>query len=333
MTDIDMTDIDMSDSVMSDPGMSDPGMSDSEIVATRENPDDREERRARNSVMARLERDMLAMLDEMISQFQAEPIGDEPREYLEALRVMLKSQTSTYLTYVRSRRDALSSTTSPMYAGVFDPSSPAPTTLRGLIDGRTLATSQAARLASYVADRRTLLIFGDRSTGKSTLLNALLEFVQVDERFVSIEHSDHLPALRERSFCVRLSVDDATDIESVFVKAMKMQPSRIVVGEIHGDEILYFLSALKNRPECGGFCTVRADSVHKAVAKLLRQMEQHVPAAEARQLVGGIRPVLVHMRSDERGEPRLAAIWAVEGLDGAGEILLHEEPAGHVLEA
>jgi hypothetical protein len=37
------------------------------------------------------------------------------------------------------------------------------------------------------------------------------------------------------------------------------------------------------------------------------------------------------MRSDERGEPRLAAIWVVEGLDADGEILLHEVPADEAL--
>jgi Flp pilus assembly CpaF family ATPase len=273
------------------------------------------------------------MLDEMISQFQSEPLGDEPREYLDALRVLLKSQATAYMSYLRSHRDGLSSTTSPMYAGAFGPAGPVPTTLRGLIEARTMATAQAARLAAYVSDRRTLLIFGDRATGKSTLLNALLELLPLDERFVSIEHSDHLPALKDRSFCVQLSVNDDTDIEAVFLKAMKMQPSRIVVGELHADEILYFLSALRTHRECGGFCTVRADSVHRAVAKLLRQMELHVTATEARQIVGETRPVLVHMRSDERGEPRLAAIWAVEKLDAAGEILLREEPVGQILEA
>ena len=220
-----------------------------------------------------------------------------------------------------------------MYAGAFGPDAPVPTTLRGLIEARTMATAQAARLASYVSERRTLLIFGDRATGKSTLLNALLELLPVDERFVAIEHSDPLPALKDRSFCVRLSVNDDTDIEAVFAKAMKMQPSRIVVGELHADEILYFLATLRAHSRCGGFCTVRADSVHRAVAKLLRQMELHVSAVEARQIVGETRPVLIHMRSDERGQPRMAAIWAVEGLDAAGEILLHEEPAGQILEA
>ena len=34
-----------------------------------------------------------------------------------------------------------------------------------------------------------------------------------------------------------------------------------IVGEIHADEILYFLSELRSRPTTGGFCTIRADSV------------------------------------------------------------------------
>ena len=308
-------------------------MTGTDIIAPRESADDREERRARDSVMARLERDIGAMLDEMLDQFRAEALGEEPREYLDALRVLLKSQVTAYTSFLTSRRDALFTTTSPMYAGELSPAGPVPTTLHGLIEGGTMTPAQAARLASYVSDRRTLLIFGDRATGKSTLLNALLELVPVDERLVSIEHSDHLPALDERSFCVRLSIDDRTDIESVFAKAMKMQPSRIVVGEVHAGEILYFLRELSRRPATGGFCTVRADSVHLAVAKLLRQMELHVAAPDARRLVGETRPILVHMRSDERGESRLAAIWGVEGLDAAGEILLHEEPAGQNAEA
>ena len=299
----------------------------------RENVDDREERRARNSVMKRIQADVTGRIDAMIDELLAQPLGDEPREYLDALRVLLSSQVTAYLSYVTSRRDALSSTTSTMYAGQFSPDGPLPTTLRGLIERGTTSGPQATRLASYVLERRTVLIFGDRATGKSTLLNALLALVPVDERMVSIEHGDHLPALEDRSFCTRLAVDDGVDVRGVFARAVKMQPSRIVVGEIHADEMLHFLRELRDRPGTGGFCTVRADSVHLAVAKLLRQMELNVAPLEARQLIGDTRPVLAHMRSDERGEPRLGAIWAVEGLDVDGEILLHEEPAPTDLEA
>ena len=107
-----------------------------------------------------------------------------------------------------------------MYEDEVKAQAPLSTTLKGLVDGGTLDAGQAARLADYVNVRRTLLIFGDRATGKSTLLNALLELISVDERFVSIEQHDHLPALEERSFCVRLSVDDDTDLDSLFTMTL-----------------------------------------------------------------------------------------------------------------
>ncbi len=71
--------------------------------------------------------------------------------------------------------------------------------------------------------------------------------------------------------------------------------------------------------------------MQQAVAKLLRQMELRIPAPEARQLVGDTRPALAHMRSDERGQPRLGAIWGVDGLDADGEIRLREEAADQAL--
>ncbi len=139
--------------------------------------------------MNRIQADVTDRIDATIDELLAQPLGEEPREYLDALRVLLKSQVTAYLSYVTSRRDALTSTTSTMYADEFSPDGPLPTTLRGLIERGTMTSAQAGRLASNVLERRTVLIFGDRATGKSTLLNALLDLVPVDERMVSIEHA------------------------------------------------------------------------------------------------------------------------------------------------
>jgi len=293
-------------------------------IAPEKDPDDARTRAGRAADLAALQSELVALLDEMVNSYLTPDISDEVREHLEVLRVLLTSEISAYLSHI-AERTRLDTSTSPMYADEVVPPEPLTTTLRGLVDGGTLGASQAARLAGCVADRRMMVIFGDRATGKSTLLNALIELVPVDERFVSIEHLDHLPALKERSFCVRLSVADNTDLESLFAKALKMQPSRIVVGEIHGDEILHLLKALRKHEQIGGFCTVRADSVHKVVARLVRQMELHINATDAKRLIGDTRPVLVHMRSDEKGAPRVAAVWSVEGADTNGEILLSEQ--------
>jgi hypothetical protein len=296
---------------------------DEKTIVSEEDPDERRERIESAVGLAALQRELIALLDEMINSYLAPDASDDVREHLEVLRVLLKSQVAGYLDYI-VERTTLSVSTSPMYQDEVGLQPPPSTSLASLAQGGTLTTAQAARLAGCVSDHRTVLVFGDRATGKSTLLNALIEIVSVDERFVSIEHVDHLPALKDRSFCVRLSVTDDTDLDALFAKALKMHPSRIVIGEIHGDEILYLLNALEKNPQIGGFCTLRADSVHKAVARVVRQMELHVNAADAKRLVGETRPVLVHMRSDEQGAPRLAAIWSVEGADANGEIVLSE---------
>ena len=299
-------------------------MAEDKIIVPQQDPDERRERIESAVGLAALQRELVALLDEMINSYLAPGAADEVHEHLEVLRVLLKSQVAGYLEYI-VERTTLSATTSPMYEDEVGPQPPLATSLRSLTESGAMTPGQAARLADYVSEHRTLLVFGDRATGKSTLLNALIELVSVDERFVSIEHTDHLPALKDRSFCVRLSVSDDTDLDSLFAKALRMHPSRIVIGEIHGDEILFLLNALKKSSGVGGFCTLRADSVHKAVARVVRQMELHLNAADSKRLVGETRPVLIHMRSDERGAPRLAAIWSVEGADTNGEIVLGEQ--------
>ena len=87
----------------------------------------------------------------------------------------------------------------------------------------------------------------------------------MDDRFVAIERGPDLPALKERSFCVRLGVDDDTDIAALFAKARRMDPGRLVIGEMHAEEVREFFGFLADDPRVGGLATLRADTVHRAV--------------------------------------------------------------------
>ena len=82
---------------------------------------------------------------------------------------------------------------------------------------------------------------------------------RVDERFVAVERGPDLPALKERSFCVRLTVDDDTDIAALFAKARRMQPGRLVIGELHRDEMRHLFALLAEMPSVGGLATLRAE--------------------------------------------------------------------------
>ena len=267
---------------------------------------------------------LLKEIDTSISKLERARLGESTREHLEILRSLLKAQVNAYLEHFVARNATLFSTTSVMYAGEVGAPGVISTTLRGLIEGGTLTGGQATKLAHFINERRALIVFGDRATGKSTLLNALLELVSVDERFVSMERGPDLPALKERSFCVRLTVDDDTDVAALFAKARRMQPGRLVVGEIHREEVRPLFALLAEMPTVGCLATLRAESVHKAVDALVKFIGDGEPSA-GRAALATVRPVFAHMHSDEKGRPRLAALWAVDGLDG-DELELEEVP-------
>jgi hypothetical protein len=264
---------------------------------------------------------LIKEIDASISKLERARMGESTREHLEILRSLLKAQVTAYLEHFVARRATLFSHTSVMYAGEMGAPGVLSTTFRGLLEGGTLTGGQGAKIAQLLSDRRTLIIFGDRATGKSTLLNSLFEIVSVDERFVAIERGPDLPALKERSFCVRLGVDGDTDIPALFAKARRMDPGRLVVGEMHALEVREFFSFLADDPRCGGLATLRAETVHRALDVMIAAFGGD--PEYARGLLARVTPVLAHMHSDEKGRPRLAAIWNVEGRDD-GELVLRQ---------
>jgi hypothetical protein len=288
-------------------------------------PDDRAEvggpADGRDAALRAVQVALIKEIDASISKLERARIGESTREHLEILRSLLKAQVTAYLEHFVARRATLFSHTSVMYAGEVGAPGVISTTFRGLLEGGTLTGGQGAKLAQLLGDRRTLIIFGDRATGKSTLLNSLFELVSVDDRFIAIERGPDLPALKERSFCVRLGVDATTDIPALFAKARRMDPGRLVIGEMHAEEVREFFSFLDADPRVGGLATLRAETVHRAVDTIVASFGGD--AALAREVLARVKPAFVHMHSDEKGLPRLAAIWSVQGLS-EGELLLRE---------
>lgn len=279
----------------------------------------------RDDALRAIQLALIKEIDQAIGKLERASIDVATGDHLEVLRSLLKAQVSAYLEHFIARRARLYSHTSVMYAGEIGAPGVISTTFRGLLEGGTFTGGQGAKLTQLISDRRTLLIVGERATGKSTLLNSLFELVSVDDRFVAIESGFDLPALKERSFCVRLGMDADTDIHSLFAKARRMDPGRLVVGEIHGTELREFFSLLAEDLHIGGMATLRADSASRAVEAIVAAFGGD--DEYARELVARVRPVFVHIRSDERGRQRVAAIWSIAGLVD-GKLLLEEVDSG-----
>lgn len=129
----------------------------------------------------------------------------------------------------------------------------------------------AGLLATAVRARKTILVAGGTSTGKTTFLNALLREVPADERLILIEdtpelqvrHANAVGLLASRSALgeARVTTDD------LLGASLRMRPDRIIVGELRGSEAYTFLRAI-NTGHPGSMTTVHADSPERAIDQI-----------------------------------------------------------------
>jgi pilus assembly protein CpaF len=185
---------------------------------------------------------------------------------------------------------------------------------RGMMD-----SMQAALLQALVRDRRSIAISGATSTGKTTLLNALLGCVPETERVVLVEE---LPELRPScahavSLVARppnIENSGEVDLATLVRAALRMRPDRIVVGEIRGDEALYALGAMSTGHE-GSMVTLHAHGPNEALERFVSlALQAGGGASEAalqRQVTRAL-DVVVQLDREAGGRRRVTAIEDVE---------------------
>ena len=122
-----------------------------------------------------------------------------------------------------------------------------------------------------VRQRRTILVSGGASTGKTTLLNALLQEIPPEERLVLIEDTPELRIVHDNAVglvAARGSMGEA-DItpDDLLVASLRMRPDRIILGEVRGGEAMTFLRAA-NTGHPGSLCTIHADSPVRALDQM-----------------------------------------------------------------
>lgn len=139
--------------------------------------------------------------------------------------------------------------------------------LRALADAGDIQTflSKAARA------RKNIIISGGTSTGKTTLLNALLKEIDPQERLITIEdtpevrppHQNHLSLVASRG-------DQGTakvTIQDLLEASLRLRPDRILLGELRGKEAYTFLRAV-NTGHPGSLTTVHADTPQGALEQI-----------------------------------------------------------------
>ncbi len=163
--------------------------------------------------------------------------------------------------------------------------------------------------------------------GKTTFLNALSDYIPKDERIVTIEDSAELRISGVPNL-VRLEARNANvegtgeiTIRDLLRASLRMRPSRIIVGEVRGNEAIDMLQSL-NTGHCGassGHSNSPEDMLSRLETMVLMGMEIPLPAIR-RQIASGI-DVIVHLERLRDKTRKLMKIVEVLGFED-GEVRL-----------
>lgn len=134
-----------------------------------------------------------------------------------------------------------------------------------------------AFLRAAIAARKTILISGGTSTGKTTFLNAMLGEIPAAERVVLVEDTPELrlPGANGVGLvAVKGELGEAkVTANELLQSALRLRPDRIVLGELRGAESVSFLRAI-NTGHPGSFSTIHANSARGALEQLALMVMQ-----------------------------------------------------------
>jgi pilus assembly protein CpaF len=127
-------------------------------------------------------------------------------------------------------------------------------------------------LVAAVQARCNIIVSGGTGAGKTTLLNVLSQHIPEGERLVTIEDAaelslGHPHVVRLETRPPNLEGTGEVAARDLVKNALRMRPSRIIVGEVRGDEVIDMLQAMNTGHE-GSMTTIHANSARDAITRV-----------------------------------------------------------------
>jgi len=187
----------------------------------------------------------------------------------------------------------------------------------------TLTEHMAEFLQACIAARLNILITGNTSSGKTTLLNILAGSIPDEERIITIEDAAELKL--NQKYVVRMetrmpNIDGrgAVTTRDLVRNALRMRPDRIVVGEVRTGEALDMLQAM-NTGHDGSITTLHANSPRDAISRLETMAMMaglEIPMMALRTQIAAAIDLIVHMERLSDGTRKITKITEVPRMEG-----------------
>jgi len=159
-----------------------------------------------------------------------------------------------------------------------------------------------------------MILSGGTSSGKTTLLNALIKGIDPRERLIVIEDAPEIALAQPNALGLIAargeSGETRVDAEELLQACMRLRPDRVLLGELRGKEAFSFLRAF-NTGHPGSLTTVHADTPRGAIDQIAMLSLLGGLALEwgaIRRYVAQVVDYVVQLRRDDAGRRHVAEI-------------------------
>jgi Flp pilus assembly CpaF family ATPase len=217
-----------------------------------------------------------------------------------------------------------------------------------LVDRGVCDDLLAGFLAAAVKARANLIVAGGTGTGKTTMLRCLINEIDAEERLITVEdsleiglerfedlHPDH-ETLEARE--ANTEGVGAFTLADLVRSALRMDPHRVIVGEVRGAEVLPMLLAMSQGND-GSMCSIHADSskgVFGRLAMYAAMAPERLTPEVTNLLVANAVDLIVHLGWVE-GDRRITSIRQVTGTVEGAQVVSNElwrpDPTGAAVPA
>lgn len=186
-------------------------------------------------------------------------------------------------------------------------------------------------LQDAIEQKQNILVIGATGSGKTSLMNALLDYISFEDRCVILEDTDELFCPNPLSIKLLTRQEeqenklDPVNLEELVKQSLRMRPDRLVLGEVRGSEAKDLLMALATGHK-GSIASLHADSAQEALLRLEMLIQLGAPnwsiEAIRRLIYLSIDKIVVVKK--KKGIRKLDSLWKIHSLEKFG-LTLHQE--------